>query len=848
MNDFILMTTNSFGRLAPTLLTLILCIYLFSLRDKSDKAMYLGGYFLCATFYNLGYLYSYSTYHPTGALGIYMGAAVVFGYIFKVQFAYHVPDGAWPREARIVFWLTVVVSIFSYLDYFIRHTLLDLTYYVETHFYGSSYVSSFLPVFSLIFIVWATVVFLRQALRTDIRARGDRTALHFLFLSLWELSIAVVYVLQRFDISFSDQATTLIINGSILILFFAYALLYLNVASEPSSFIVKLVGISLVTVMTLISSLGLYNLSEEEGHYDVERLQDLKVAQALLKNENIEDIPANVLYLSVYDHPPSVKKPMAGSAKVLYRHPQNYPGDDYFKAARRYQRIARPGAGRATEGLEIRQYYIFNYQPTVYFRMLKDGKVYEAGFSYLGYRRFMHTRALFYFGIVLLSTLIMLLVFPLFFRATVTRPLKDLLGLLKAAEENPDTTAGALSPADSPTGSFTDSFTGNEITRLSQSFNNMLGLLKGAKEKFSDYSEHLEEVEKIVESHATDSTLIKELGGKTLVCASPVMRGVLQAATRFAGFKKPALVTGETGTGKEVVARLIHHESERGAYPFVAVNCAAIPLSLWEDEIFGHLKGAFTDARSSRPGRVSEAEKGSLFFDEIGEMPLDMQAKMLRLLQEKQYQPIGGDSPKPADCRFIFATNRNLEKMVENGEFREDLYYRINVFHVPIPPLRERPRDIPVLARHIIAHISQESEMPALEIDNSAMAALLSYNWPGNIRELENVLARAMATEAAQTTQTLSLSELPPAVAEQAKKLVGSAAPRLKRDHDGELVFGGESFDQILKKYSRRLIESALKESRGNKTKAAELLGMKRNRLRYQIKELGIAENGWNDR
>ncbi|MEQ9363601.1 MAG: sigma-54-dependent Fis family transcriptional regulator, partial [Leptospirales bacterium] len=236
------------------------------------------------------------------------------------------------------------------------------------------------------------------------------------------------------------------------------------------------------------------------------------------------------------------------------------------------------------------------------------------------------------------------------------------------------------------------------------------------------------------------------LQDKTLIFRSPAMAELLERAKEAAPSPHPVLITGETGTGKELIANLIHSLSRQMTHPFVVCNCAAIPPTLFEDELFGHVKGAFTDARNTRDGIVSQAGEGTLFFDEVGEMPLDMQPKLLRLLQERKYSPVGGEQVREARCRFVFATNRDLESMVQAGAFRADLYYRINVLPIYIQPIRDRKEDIPILVEYFLAQYnSRESESGALSIDQSAMEALLRHNWPGNVRELENTVIRAVA-------------------------------------------------------------------------------------------------------
>lgn len=339
---------------------------------------------------------------------------------------------------------------------------------------------------------------------------------------------------------------------------------------------------------------------------------------------------------------------------------------------------------------------------------------------------------------------------------------------------------------------------------------------------------------------------------RTLIYSSALMQGVLDHCAQAAGAsRQPVLILGETGTGKELIARSIHQMSGRkhaersgveatpdengraADRPFVAVNCAAIPPTLWEADIFGHVRGAFTDARETRTGKIAEAGRGTLFFDEIGEMPLEMQAKMLRLLQERVYSPIGSNESRSAECRFVFATNCDLEKMVGQGMFRQDLYYRINVFQIMIPPLRDRPEDIAPIAASIVERLADEFGTSPRSLDKTAIHTLLKYNWPGNIRELENILTRACSG----TSETVLSDESLP---ESIRAIVPTRNRSDAMPAEPPLLAG--NYRLLVNQYRRSLILAALRKARGNKTRAAELLGMKRTTLNGQMSELRIKE------
>lgn len=253
--------------------------------------------------------------------------------------------------------------------------------------------------------------------------------------------------------------------------------------------------------------------------------------------------------------------------------------------------------------------------------------------------------------------------------------------------------------------------------------------------------------------------------GKTpatqLIAESPKMKEILRLIQQVADSRATVLVTGESGTGKEVIAKRIHELSSRAGNPFVAVSCAALPETLLESELFGYERGAFTGADTSRRGRFEVADTGTLFLDEIGEIPLSIQVKLLRVLQERQIERLGSSVPIDVDVRLIAATNRDLNKAVQEGSFREDLFYRIQVLHIELPPLRERAEDILPLARHFTAKFSEENGVSLEEIDREVERALVCYSWPGNVRELENVIERAVVL-APKDKRTLTLELLPP--------------------------------------------------------------------------------------
>jgi two-component system response regulator AtoC len=316
-------------------------------------------------------------------------------------------------------------------------------------------------------------------------------------------------------------------------------------------------------------------------------------------------------------------------------------------------------------------------------------------------------------------------------------------------------------------------------------------------------------------------------GAGGIVAASEAMRAVLRQLGKVAPQKTTVLLTGESGTGKELVARALHDLSPRAGLPFVAVNCGAIPAALLESELFGHARGAFTDAVRAKKGLFAEADGGTLFLDEIGELPLPLQVKLLRALQEEEVRPVGENRPVRVDVRVVAATARDLARDVEAGQFREDLYWRLNVVGVRLPPLRERAEDVEPLARHFLSRFAPlRPELPALELAPEALEALRAHRWPGNVRELQHALERAVVLAEGAVIRE---EDLPDPVRAPARP---AAAPAPAGDD--------LSVKRAIRAVEERLIREALARTGGNKSRAAELLDLSYRALLYKIKDYGV--------
>ena len=333
-----------------------------------------------------------------------------------------------------------------------------------------------------------------------------------------------------------------------------------------------------------------------------------------------------------------------------------------------------------------------------------------------------------------------------------------------------------------------------------------------------------------------------------LIGRSPAMQDIYRTLARLMGTDLTVTIYGESGTGKELVARALHRYGKRRRGPFVAINMAAIPRELVESELFGHEKGAFTGATARYSGRFEQANSGTLFLDEIGDMPLEAQTRLLRVLQDGEYTSVGGRTPIRADARIVTATHRDLRVMVRHGLFREDLFYRLNVVPIRLPPLRERSEDIPELVRHFTAQVQAEG-LPGKIIDSDAMASLKAYRWPGNVRELENLIRRLAALYSQDVIDASVIrGELADAPAEsgstarEADSLSGAVEHHLRSyffAHKDALPAAG-LYDRILREVERPLIELCLAATRGNQIRAAKLLGLNRNTLRKKIRDLDI--------
>ncbi len=328
------------------------------------------------------------------------------------------------------------------------------------------------------------------------------------------------------------------------------------------------------------------------------------------------------------------------------------------------------------------------------------------------------------------------------------------------------------------------------------------------------------------ENRELRAALAREHRFDAMVARSEPMRGLFNTVARVAAFKTTVLINGETGVGKELIARSIHTRSPRAQRPFVAINCGAIPENLIESELFGHKRGAFTDASSDKRGLFEEAEGGTLFLDEIADLPITLQVKLLRVLQEGTFRRLGETADRKADVRVVAASAKDLAVEVKAGRFREDLFFRLNVLSVTVPPLRQRREDIPLLVDHFVTRFNERLGTSIQAVDPKAMQVLTEYAWPGNVRELEHAMERAMVLCEATV---LTVADLDPRIREPADPVAT------------ELDKGSYSIKKTTRVIEEILIRRALEKTKGNRTRAAELLEISHRALLYKIKEFGIA-------
>ena len=347
----------------------------------------------------------------------------------------------------------------------------------------------------------------------------------------------------------------------------------------------------------------------------------------------------------------------------------------------------------------------------------------------------------------------------------------------------------------------------------------------------------LQETSAVVSPEESDDQVI-------LFGESPALKKLSAQVKKLSRSQAPIYISGESGSGKELVARAIHGNGARASGPFIPVNCGAIPSELMESEFFGHRKGSFSGAHQDKEGLFKAADGGTLFLDEVADLPLDMQVKLLRAIQEKAVRAVGAESEERVDVRILSATHKDLQALVDAGDFRQDLFYRINVINLQVPSLRERQTDIPILAERFLKQIARECEVDGARIDPTAMQALTLYSFPGNVRELENIIERAFTLCENEIIREadLQLEDAPKIAPTKTHQIddVLSADPALETAEPTLVRPAGMPLEEFLEDIERREIESALQQTKWNRTAAAKMLGMSFRSMRYRLKKLGL--------
>ncbi|PJZ49272.1 hypothetical protein CH362_08005 [Leptospira saintgironsiae] len=775
------LTIHSVGRLTPTILSFLIAIHLWFRRPKDNATTWLALYFSFLFLFNLGYFLGYSIYSEAAAYAWIFACSICFASAARLQLSYHFAETIFKREARWVLWISFLMAGIALIDY-LFHFQEGRRWLLPVHSYGSTYISILVPSISLLFYCGSLVVGIRKMFFfysksgskrhgiqnfKDVWTRNISFKANFFLtcITIFEITLNVLF-LSAYVYLIGNAALAEWMNFGILLIFSAYALVYTLSPAGRTGFTPRLTGVALVFVLLLCGFPGRYYQEKDLDSFKSEL--DNQKPEIFSKNTNREEpifIPNSEI--------------------------------ENFKV----NLIQSSYDNRFT-------FFEFHSNPVFGFSSEKD-----AGWKIYPYTKF-RIRANESASIVsiwiLISVVSCLLFLPLLFRASIILPLRQL------KEDIERNSRGIVS---SPISGM------DELESLRGSFREILSLLERAKQHMPEVSEEILNLKESI--HSEPKRL--EFGDRVLVYKSSLMSKLLEDVDRAKNFRYPVLINGETGSGKELIARLLHGKENDS--PFVAVNCASIPESLWESEIFGHKKGAFTDAYSDRAGKILEASGGTMFFDEIGEMPLSMQAKLLRVLQDNEFAQVGSEKVLKAECRFIFATHKDLDREVLQKRFREDLLYRIRVFYLRSPSLKERPEDIPYLIRYYLEKFSVEIGRPAPELDSKVFSLLMNYSWPGNIRELEHTILRSMVSEQDGILNLESFPEILKNSKSASRKFSISTSKLQKVQLDEEIKF-----------YTKSLVEEALRLFDGNKTKAAEYLGIKRTTLTYRIKELGISE------
>ncbi|TGK29016.1 sigma-54-dependent Fis family transcriptional regulator [Leptospira gomenensis] len=786
------LTIHSVGRLAPTLLCLSIAIHLWLRETKDKSTFWLGCYFSFLFLFNLGYFLGYSVSSEDGIYLWILASAICLASASRLQLSYHFFETVFEKESKRAASIFFVVAVLAIAEtFFWFHG--GKKWLPSIHTYGPIYFSFSVPVLSLFGYLASLIVGMRKlsAIRKKegIRAQGwtglkriwrenigFRINFQLTTITFFEVGLNFIFLIgNKFWVANSALAEWM--NVALLLVFSSYVLIYSLSPAGRTGFTPRLTGVTLVFCLLL---LGIPARAYQEKNLDAFRTQ-------------LEAEPS--VPLSSYE-----TKIVSATHFVLEESNPN----------------SLPLTTSIERGYRDGRFVFFEFQSVPLFGFARnEGKntVWKV-FPYSRFRKKADEGARFVSFWYLVSVFGCMMILPFLYRTSLILPLRHLKEDIEkfALKEDPN---------------FDGSWKGKrEVDSFRFSFKEILSVLEKAKQQMPEVFAEIQNLSEVL----TSRVKITELGNRVMIYKSASMFRVLEEAERAKFFKSPVLLIGENGTGKESIARFFH--GANNINPFVVVPCASVPSEFWRSEIFGHTKKAFRDALSDRAGRLVEAKEGTLFFDEVGDIPLYFQAELSNLLEENRFSQTGSDSVLTYDCRFIFATRKNLEDEVAKKKFNEDLWNRIRTFTISIPALRERPEDIPYLVRYFLDRYSSEIGRKSPELPFSVLGMLMSDLWPGNIRELENTILRAVVSNSEKTLQISSFPE----IAARSRHLPSwKNVPSISSSKRIDL-------DEEIKKFAKDLVETALRVSGGNKTKAAQYLGIKRTTLTYRIKELGIRE------
>ena len=775
-----------------------LTVYMLRIPERSSAGFHFGMALLWTTVISLSYGVSAGFYDPPMMLPRWLSIlAAPLSLLHGIAFYFHFPMPLYQATVRRLLIVGYALTFVAASAVGLAMLQAESQFVFNAHFWDSS-----TPVaqrwFSYITLSFIFLLVLAGIWRSILETGRSKILLAVMTLGFSTVTV-VPGTLHVLNLSGVIDRSTYLTAYSFLYLigFFISVVAYINLSRDRSTIQMRIVTVTLVTVLSLFQTVSYFWLEQREKVYNIAAL--------------------------------------SGVLNPAYERPAPNTADASSSPPRRSYTTRVDSKG-------IDHHYV------TFVRKSGDSNV-EQGFDYLEYRRFVADSGFILLGITLTSYFFVLFAFRYFFHGALLQPIARITNALKAMRKHDYATRVPVQTLD-------------EIGFIAHYFNRMARSIQASRRRLARYSDSLEE--KIQErTHELETTLAEyqalhetkqELqqyatnlekqigdqddvfgqrhevdlpGGVRLIYGSRAMQTIIERVNQIATREEPVLITGETGTGKELIASLIH-KMGRGSYPFVPVNCAAIPATLWESQIFGHTRGAFTDAKSDQPGVIAEAGEGTLFFDEIGEMPLEIQPKILRFIQERKYKPIGGRNEIPVRCRLLFATHRNLSEMVQSGDFREDLYYRVNVFEVRIPPLRERKSDVRLLIEEILADFQSDNRTVVESIEPDVLDALIAAPWRGNARELENFMIRILAES---RKERITLDDLPPEI--MAVMEAGSNSTEPVQENDPIM-----DYDLAVNDFSRRIITRALQQCSGNKSEAARLLGISRGKLQSQMRTL----------